>query len=325
MLNISRIISKQRTQLMGVCIIAVFACHIYVFATIPSESIKSILRAVTDFGFTDGFLFLSGFGIFFSLSKDENLTVFYKRRIKKLYIPYLFIAAPFLVLITLYSGGGWLLLCSRLLTIDFWINGNFYSMWYVSVLAVLYLISPFLYSLIQARGAISYLKGIAIVIIMIAFFEYKRDVYGEFGNFKFITQMPAYIYGMLAAKLLYEKSSKINLIFVCLILALPFVFILVHFRFEMLCYYQTFVRLINLGLIALLFEGLNNSNSIIGRTMTWFGQLSLELYLTHMLIFWLMVLFFPDKSTIIILTSILIALLISKPISIVVDKIIKRI
>ena len=306
---------------MGVCIIAVFVCHIYVFATIPSECIKSVFRTITDFGFTDGFLFLSGFGIFFSLSKDSNIISYYKKRIKRLYIPYLLIASPFFILITIYTKGDWIRFFSRLLTIDFWINGNFYSMWYVSVLIALYLISPFIYRFIKAKGAISYLIGFAIIMMMMIFFEYKREAQEGLGEYKFVTQMPAYIYGMLAAKMLYEKSSKINLIFVCLILALPFTFILVHFRFEMLCYYQTFVRVLNLGLFAILFELLNNNKSAFVRIMSWFGQLSLELYLTHMLIFWSLILFFPSKSSIIILASILISILISKPISAVIHKI----
>ena len=77
--DIVTIISRNRTELMGIATLSVFIHHVLNYITIPNKWIASPLIEAQNWVFTDGFLFLSGFGVFFSLQKIVTVCLFIKR------------------------------------------------------------------------------------------------------------------------------------------------------------------------------------------------------------------------------------------------------
>ncbi len=135
-------ISKCRTYLMGIGIIGVMLAHYSAWANIqgtPSYFCKPFIGLV----FTEGFLFLSGFGLFYSFSKNTNKKFFWIKRVNRLWIPFVIMYIPYAIY-SICRGEIWVNEILELLTLRFWILGNA-GLWYISVTVFLYFLFPFIY------------------------------------------------------------------------------------------------------------------------------------------------------------------------------------
>lgn len=135
-------ISKCRNLLMGYAILGVLIGHIFAFGDVESSSCVNVLAWLNSLVHTAGFLFLSGFGVFYSLHKRECVWDFYKRRVKRFLLPFLLLALPFYVLVCYVNGYDLLQYLSYISTVEFWLHGNYHGMWYIAVSLLLYIITP---------------------------------------------------------------------------------------------------------------------------------------------------------------------------------------
>lgn len=154
-------ISKYRTELMGIAILGVMLGHITNLIYHP-KILEQFLRLVHTFGF----IFLSGFGLYFSFSKSPFLSNFYVKRIKRVYFPYLIISSGFFILFYIFGKCSFLQILEYLTTLAFWYEGNYYGMWYIAISLFLYLIFPLLYRLLFGNCAISPGKRTLIVMMV---------------------------------------------------------------------------------------------------------------------------------------------------------------
>lgn len=165
-------ISKYRTAVMGIAILGVMIGHC------KSEwhvSIFNKLIGVFCYSvFTGGFLFLSGFGLFFSMSKKPNVSEFYSKRVKRLLIPWFCIGVPYFGLMDIVHNGAWRDFLWHISTLAFWRSGNYSGMWYVSVIVMLYLVYPWFHRLAFRDG--TYRNGtILLTVSAIAIIEYMLN------------------------------------------------------------------------------------------------------------------------------------------------------
>ena len=87
MLYIWNLISKFRLELMGFATIWVMLFHFRANMEIaPIDWLSSV-----GYGGVDIFLYLSGFGLYYGYSKNENRRIFYIRRFMRIYPIYLII------------------------------------------------------------------------------------------------------------------------------------------------------------------------------------------------------------------------------------------
>ena len=139
------LISKYRTLLMGIGILDVLIWH---FANAHQlEGISSqFFGTITRFVFTPGFLFLTGFGIYYSYSKDSNIKQFYLRRFSRLVVPFWIIVTSIFVLRYLISGVGNLpYYLGMITTLSFWIPNISFNYWYIAVIFIFYLFYPLIH------------------------------------------------------------------------------------------------------------------------------------------------------------------------------------
>lgn len=150
--NISDI-SKFRQELMGLGIIGVLLSHLVSVGEFDTNNVfVQVLLIFKQLVYTQGFLFLSGFGLFFSMAKNADYLSFIKRRVNRLYIPFLVMTLPFFVFqVVVRSESIWCLL-GRLTTVSFWIEGNYSGMWYVAISVLLYLLFPLYYKVVFANN-----------------------------------------------------------------------------------------------------------------------------------------------------------------------------
>ena len=81
-------ISRYRSELMGWSILWIMMLH-FTFNQIKP------LGFIAQYGFAgvDIFIFVSGFGLFFSLDKNDDLITFYRKRLLRIF-PYQSVAHP---------------------------------------------------------------------------------------------------------------------------------------------------------------------------------------------------------------------------------------
>lgn len=89
-----KLLSKYRTEIMGISALWILVFHLITQKLIKLDVLSELLGILTHGNLgVDIFLLLSGMGLYCSYKKlEENTLVFYKKRLKRLLIPYLFIS-----------------------------------------------------------------------------------------------------------------------------------------------------------------------------------------------------------------------------------------
>lgn len=282
MMDSFKLISKYRAELMGYAILGVFIIHIVKTTDIDSIAINQIARLV----YTQGFLFLSGFGLYYSFSKDDRIIPFYIKRLKRLYIPYLLISFPFFLVYTINTGKGVGDLTEYLTTIAFWREGNLFGSWYVAVTLVLYALFPLMYNFVfSQRVGGAFLRALILVIIMLMIIVGVKliapDYYELTGTWvkKALMFPVGMICGYLSKSDLYERfRTPLRLV---PLIALFCVLSKLFANF----FYEYARSLFGLFSFPVLFSFLSNNRylSWLNSVMKWLGTYSLELYLLHTL------------------------------------------
>lgn len=149
---------------MGIATLGVLCVH--------SESVVVLPKVISKLFSYGGigvyiFVFLSAIGLYYSLSSHEGeykKTEFYKRRIQRVFIPYLMIAATWYGIKYLFIQHDVAWFFYELSTASFWIGHH--GAWYVAMLVPVYIIFPFFYDWVEGihgRKKISRTIKVAVV------------------------------------------------------------------------------------------------------------------------------------------------------------------
>lgn len=189
---------------MGLGIIGVMLAHFLIWVEAKGVIVYA-LKPFIGLVFTEGFLLLSGLGLYYSFRKDSRLGLYYKKRIYRLLLPFLIISIPFYIERCIkfhLSLGDFLLYISSL---HFWVKGND-GMWYISVALMLYLIFPLFYKFIFGkpdriinRGSLVVLSFYAIVYVIYILFPKYYELVGEG-----ISQIPMFVVGIMVGYLSFK-------------------------------------------------------------------------------------------------------------------------
>lgn len=150
---------------MALAIIGVLITHLNgcFDATSPAISlVKKGINFLFQSVYVEGFLFLSGIGVFYSLQKN-NIGKYYKNRIKRVVLPFLLIGIPFFIIL---CRGDLLHLLTMLTTAEFWLHGNYYGMWYIAIALLCYLIAPFIHAFVFKNHNAIVARLITVLVIM---------------------------------------------------------------------------------------------------------------------------------------------------------------
>lgn len=145
-------ISRYKGVLMGIAILIVVYGHLFYYHSgLMQYQYLNVTQWYT-VGSVDIFLFLSGFGIYYSLKKDPSALPFMERRMGRLlpsYLPFIIVYCAFM----LWAGqmDKWQAL-GNLTTFGWWTRMGAQFNWYIPSLIVLYLLSPLLFGIIEKYG-----------------------------------------------------------------------------------------------------------------------------------------------------------------------------
>lgn len=282
------LISKWREFLMGLGITGVMLGHLLEWCN-AQGSVAYLFKPFVGLVFTEGFLLLSGLGLYYSFQKDNRIQSFYVKRIKRLLIPFIIISLPFYLdraIVYGHSIGDFFL---NIMTLHFWFKGND-GMWYISVSLLLYFIFPFLYKYIFKSKIQVGPRGFVVLflfIIVCGIVYFLFPTYYELTGIG-LTQMPMFAIGIIIGYLSYNsKQLKHG---VLLILLLGVLVVITNIQEGIIGDLGNgLLRIFCIMLICALLSWMdNNLPKITYRIKVifqWFGKYTLELYTLHLFIY----------------------------------------
>lgn len=154
---------------MGIAILGVCIAHALGWAHLDTSLAAKLLGPFTRIAFTEGFLFLSGFGLYYSFSKNGDLWQFYLKRVNRVLLPYMIMSLPFLLLSLTTGNISLSTFLLKLTSLYFWFLGND-GMWYISMSVALYFLFPVVYRFlfIQQKEQDVLVKTLLIVMTCVA-------------------------------------------------------------------------------------------------------------------------------------------------------------
>ena len=157
-----RILSKYRTELMGVAMLWVMFFHASDL-DMGHEALEWVRAA--GFGGVDIFVLLSAMGLVLSLSKKEqDYVTFMHRRMERILPAYYTVALPYTLFLILYKGVFWSSLVWNATLLYYWMRCSGAFNWYVAGIMTFYAVTPFCFKKLRAAKHRERLVGVGIVV-----------------------------------------------------------------------------------------------------------------------------------------------------------------
>ena len=267
-------ISTYRSELMGWAILWIMVLH-FTFTQIKP------LGFLAQYGFAgvEIFMFVSGFGLYFSLDKDSNLLRFYKRRLLRIFPTYyiLGIFASFL----LYNDSVVTYLF-RYTTIGFW-TGGVYGEWYIPSIVLLYLLAPLFKTLYHRKLFIIIISVCCICLLASYYIIVNEYITKGEPHFFLLYRIPAFIFGMACAYWIKNCISEKYFYFM-LLAGIP-CFILLFPCHHEIYNFKYFSLIFLLPLFVLCFICISKLIPPVNPLISSVGMASLEIYIIQGMFF----------------------------------------
>lgn len=200
-------ISRNRASLMAFAILGVLFSH-----TNSDYGLFVLNRLCTiGYGGVDIFFFLSGFGLYFSQSKNSAALPFYRKRFARLYPAFFVVLVLWLTINKQWSVGYFLELAS---TIGYWFPsscGWHYMAWFVSAIILLYLIFPPYFRLFRRHPLASTVVACLTGFVLSGIYTYVFLTYyppGQYnGYILFTARIPVFFVGVLFGWLAQREAE----------------------------------------------------------------------------------------------------------------------
>lgn len=206
MLSDFSLINKYRKELMGIAILWITLYHCL------ADPVKAagvpVLGTVLGRGWlgVEMFLFLSGIGLYFSMSKNADAKQFWLRRCRKVVIPWLILSLPYWIVKTLILDK--MRVRALLLNwcgVSFWLFGV-KSVWYIAFIVVLYAFYPLIFRLQKKnRSIITGLIAGAFVLNIIMLLTVP-DYYAK--TELAFARIPVFLLGSLTGELMQQQENR---------------------------------------------------------------------------------------------------------------------
>lgn len=272
---------------MGAAMLWVMLFHSLGDISIPIlGKIKSI-----GYGGVDIFLFLSGIGLYFSLTKSSNIKDYYKKRLLRIYPYYIPIVLMFSLFAVIKNHYPIPIIFTNITAIAFFLKpvyalgGAYRFDWYIPSLLALYLVTPAFFRFFKKKAVLSTIAVSCIAIIfsiLIVFSDNWRYL------LIFTTRIPIFFIGLLIGKYIKEGKELNNKSLCFLFLAFIagcgiLVFCISRFSGALWYYglwWYPFI-LITLPLSLLISCCMNSFSNYKFPILTFIGQYTLSIYLIH--------------------------------------------
>lgn len=275
-------ISKYRGELMGFAIIIVMLFHVY----LPQSSSFFGLRRMGNLG-VDIFFFLSGIGLWYSWSKQQDYKRFYLNRMLRIYPAWLMVAGYFYI--SRFHGttvDSYVDLAGDvLINWDFWRRDEL-TFWYVPATMMMYVFAPPYMELIRRHPVMRWLIVLPLMWCIIV--QYVTPVHQAVGHIEiFWSRVPIFFLGINCAEAVRQQRTVereawwlVALLFAVSLSACIWLEQYRHGRFPLYTERMLYIVLA-ISTILIVSELLSRAPSWLCRSLSWVGGISLEIYLVH--------------------------------------------
>lgn len=279
------LLSKYRTLLMGIATLGIIISHSMGFGCFcPNPLLKSIIMHGS-LG-VDIFLFLSGLGCWYSLNGGGilNVSKWLKKRFIRIFIPYAicYFILEFIknIMYNEYDILNDLLYFS---TLTYWTDHK--GFWFIALLVPLYIITPFVYRLLE-KFKNRIIIGMIIILLLLYLSTFQDKNYQElmdaviYNTIYAFKRATNFILGMMVAP--YVKQNKRINVWVTIAIFSSLFLLQVVLR-QMLNIYL-FCNWCLTPILLIVFCKLLSKLDHKGKlycTLMWFGSASLESYITN--------------------------------------------
>ena len=266
-------ISTYRSELMGWAILWIMMLH-FTFNQIKP------LGFIAQYGFSgvDIFLFVSGLGLYYSLEKKHYLIHYYIKRGLRIFPTYYIIG--FIDRVCLCHENIFTYLF-RFTTIGFWTCGVYYD-WFIPSLLVLYILSPYIKTIIDKRLFLIIFIIVAGTLGLSYYFIDKEHIIDR-AHFFFLYRIPAFIFGMICAYWIRNNKPHKYFFYVMLI-GIPF-FVFLYPCHHQIYNYKYFSLLFLLPSFTMAFILISKHLRAVNPLFSMMGKASLEIYLIQGIFF----------------------------------------
>ena len=278
------IINDTRIILLGIASLMFMFCHTHKINYLEIINISWIgnlvhfIRKTSNIG-VDIFLFLSGIGLYLSMTKN-TLRKYYKNRFIKIIPKYLIILIIYSFFVTDMNG---LRIFQTLLGLPFFVDGV-RDGWYIAFIMLLYLIFPLIYKMFKKYDIFALFFGLIISVLLnmlLSYFSYSYYLKIEIG----LGRIPVFLFGTYFGKKIYEdKEISLGMIKCSFIIQILF-FIILYLCFD-IEFFKIFSRYLYCPLaicavinISWLYSLFKNKNNWLLKPIMFVGVHSLEMYL----------------------------------------------
>ena len=273
----------HRSSWMGVAIlwVAFFHCGLSVDVE-PVKFLKSI-----GYGGVDIFIFASGLGCRYSLTKNPDAISFFERRARRI-LPtwWTFLIICWLLLEPQGFDPPWQAFIGDALLIEGFADWHYTFNWYLSAMLMTYLLAPYLSSLAARSSTLKSFLLIELLMFAITIPFWKHE------HLMFMSRLPIFYFGITVAALaqrgaIIDRRAAIGLFIATTVGVIALVSCSKMFPPSFLndfgLWWYPFI-LIAPGLCLGLSWILSRAPSSIDRALSTVGALSFEIYLVHILL-----------------------------------------
>lgn len=278
---------SYRREVFGILAVWIVFYHVYMFNGIPLDNIVYTVSALC-IGkgrcAVDLFLFLSAIGLNYSMSKNDTKT-FYINRLKKIIPCYLICVIPYFIWYDfIYNQDGVVQFLLNISTVNYWIAGNDFPLWFVAFILAAYLVYPLI------DKADTKTKHISTIVILVLFVALEWFLYLS-GNPMFekyelsLSRIPIFLLGILMVNRI-KKNPEIKIPKMCFIVLLAVAAYCFSMQTEHLILRRYSEGILCICLM-IIYAFIRNFNvlKILGSAFGFCGAISLEIYMVHVLIF----------------------------------------
>jgi len=198
-----RILSKYRTELMGVAMLWVMCFH--AFDLDMGHPLLEWVRAA-GFGGVDIFILLSAMGLVISLSKKEqDYLTFMHRRMERILPAYYTVALPYTLFLILYKGVFWSALVWNATLLYYWMRSAGAFNWYVAGVMTFYAVTPFCFKKLRDAKNRERMVGLGVILSFLLCQLFAREGYWYIMDVAY--RVPVFFMGLLLGFYVLEERK----------------------------------------------------------------------------------------------------------------------
>ncbi len=278
--------STYRAQLFGIATVMVVLFHSYISIAnlLPNTpvlaQILSTARSHCNKG-VEMFLFMSGIGLYYSLSGNPSLKNYYRNRAVRI-LPAVMTVS--LIWFAMNNPDGVASYLKNAFFISFFTDGT-RIFWYFILIIILYAVYPLIHKLYEKTGAMGYITSIIVVVALNMMFMELDPIH--YGNIEIaITRIPVFLTGAWLGKHV-KNGTTISYLWVLLAAVLTVAIFIFYYKMPLpeanyLYVYRYVGGFYGLSLL-FLWTALMSKTTLgfVGTFFVWIGAYSMEIYLVH--------------------------------------------